>query len=93
MCRFCGQIVRFYNLLNKNGILIISMDEDSSAKRAGLLEGDIIVEFAGEKIEGIDELHRLLTEERVGIRQIITVIRRTEKLELEIIPRERGFVN
>ncbi len=47
----------------------------------------------GEKIEGIDELHRLLTEERVGIKQIITVVRRTEKLELEIIPRERGFVN
>lgn len=87
------KIVRFYGLSNKNGIFVVSMDDASPAKRAGLEEGDIIVEFAGERIEGIDELHRLLTEERVGITQPITVIRRTEKLELGIIPAEREFVN
>lgn len=87
------QIARFYNLPNENGVLVISMDEDSPAKRAGLREGDTIINFAGEKIEGIDELHRLLTDERVGIKQKITVIRKTEKLEFEIVPREREFVN
>jgi S1-C subfamily serine protease len=87
------QISRFYNLPNDNGILVISMDEDSPAKLAGLKEGDTIVAFAGEKVEGIDELHRLLTDERVGIKQKIMVIRKTEKLELDIVPREREFVH
>ncbi len=87
------QIVRHYNLANENGVLIISMDENSPAKRAGLREGDTIIEFAGEKVEGIDELHRLLTDERVGIKQQIIVIRRTEKLEFEVVPLEREFVN
>jgi S1-C subfamily serine protease len=87
------KIVRFYDLPNKNGILVASMDDASPAKRAGLQEGDIIVEFAGERVDGIDELHRLLSEERVGIEQAMTVIRRTEKLKLGIIPAEREFVN
>lgn len=87
------QIVRYYDLPNTNGILVISMDDDSPAKRAGLQEGDVIVAFAGERVDGIDELHRLLTEERVGISQEISIVRRTELLKLDIIPLERGFVN
>jgi S1-C subfamily serine protease len=87
------QIVRYYGLPNTNGILVLSMDENSPAKLAGLREGDIIIEFAGEKIEGIDELHRLLSEERVAVRQPITLIRGTRKLELEIVPGEREFVH
>ena len=73
--------------------MVISIDDDSPAKRAGLREGDTIIGFAGEKVDGIDELHRLLTDEQVGVKQKITVIRRTEKLQLVIVPREREFVN
>jgi S1-C subfamily serine protease len=39
------QIVRYYGLPNKNGILVVSMDDDSPAKHAGLEEGDVIVAF------------------------------------------------
>lgn len=87
------QIVRYYSLANANGILVLSTDENSPARHAGLLEGDIIIEFAGEKVEGIDELHRLLSEERVGVHQPITVIRGTRKLELGIMPGEREFIH
>jgi Trypsin-like serine proteases, typically periplasmic, contain C-terminal PDZ domain len=87
------QIIRYYGLPNVNGILVVSMDDKSPAKSAGLREGDIIVAFAGERVDGIDELHRLLSEERVGITQPITVIRGTERLECGIIPLEREFVN
>jgi hypothetical protein len=31
-----------------------------------LSEGDLIIEFAGRPVAGIDDLHKLLTEERVG---------------------------
>lgn len=51
---------------DKNDILVISMDENSPTKKAGLQEGDVIYKFARETVEGIDELHRLLTEERLG---------------------------
>ena len=87
------EIARFYELSNANGVLVLSMDESSPAKKAGLVEGDIIIEFGGKTIEGIDDLHRLLTEERVGGTQPLTVIRRNSKLDLGIIPLEREFLN
>ena len=87
------QIARYYNLPNENGILVVSMDDNSPAKQAGLEEGDIVISFAGVQVDGIDELHRLLTEERVGVTQPITVIRRNEVCEFGISPVEREFIN
>ena len=87
------QIARYYDLPNENGILVVSMDEDSPAKKAGLEPGDIIVAFAGDRIDGIDELHRLLTEDRVGQRQTVTLIRGNQKLNVGIIPLERELIN
>jgi S1-C subfamily serine protease len=82
------RIVRFYDLEIESGILVVSIDDDSPAQRAGLREGDVIVSYAGHATAGIDELHRLLTDERVGDKSPLVVIRRTEKLSLEIVPQE-----
>jgi S1-C subfamily serine protease len=82
------RVVRFYNLEVEHGILVVQMDENSPARRSGLQEGDVIIGFAGQAVGGIDELHKLLTEERVGQSASLEVIRRTERLTLNIIPRE-----
>jgi S1-C subfamily serine protease len=65
------------------------MDEKSPAAVAGLREGDIIIEYGGRTVSGIDELHKILTDEAVGQRQKITVLRGTRKAEFEIIPLEK----
>jgi S1-C subfamily serine protease len=82
------RVVRFYHLPVESGILVVSIEENSPAQRAGLSEGDIIVGFDGQPIAGIDDLHRLLTEERVGVKTILTILRHTEKLSLTIFPEE-----
>jgi S1-C subfamily serine protease len=82
------RIVRFYNLPVESGILVVSYDGDSPAKKAGLLEGDIIVGFEDHPIAGIDDLHRLLTEALIGRQSSLIVIRRTEKVVLEVVPEE-----
>ncbi|HYJ45390.1 MAG TPA: trypsin-like peptidase domain-containing protein [Pyrinomonadaceae bacterium] len=81
------RVVRFYNLEVEGGILVVQIDEGSPALRSGLQEGDVIVGFAGQPVSGIDELHKLLTEERAGTPSQLDVIRRTERLTLNIIPR------
>ena len=83
------QVVRFYNLAAENGILILSMDEQSPAAKAGLREGDIIIEYNGETVSGIDELHKILTDEAVGQRATVVALRGTRKAEFEIIPLEK----
>jgi S1-C subfamily serine protease len=82
------RIVRFYRLPVESGILVVSIEENSPAQRAGLSEGDIIVGFDSQAIAGIDDLHRMLTEEKVGVKTTLTIIRHTEKLNLDIVPEE-----
>ncbi len=82
------RVVRFYHLPVESGILVVSIEENSPAQRAGLSEGDIIVGFDGQPVFGMDDLHRMLTEEKVGVKTTLTVIRQTEKLNLTIVPEE-----
>ncbi len=84
------RLVRFYNLPNETGMLVIGVEPGSPAALAGLREGDMIVEYGGQAITGIDDLHKMLTGEQVGVRSAIAVLRGTEKLQLEIVPLESG---
>ncbi len=82
------RIVRLYNLPVESGVLVVSIKNNSPVHGAGLLVGDVIVGYNGRPISGIDDLHRLLTEEQIGVRSSITVIRRSERMVFEIVPEE-----
>jgi S1-C subfamily serine protease len=82
------RIIRFHHLPVEGGILVLSIENNSPAQRAGLSEGDVIVGFDGKPVAGIDDLHKVLTEEKVGVRTPLTIIRRSEKLVLDIVPEE-----
>jgi len=87
------RIVRFYQLPVETGILVVSFEtngEASAAREAGLLAGDLVVEFDGVPIRGIDDLHRLLTDERIGKSVPVTVIRGVQKLTVELVPKEKS---
>ena len=80
------KLVRHHALDGDGGVLVVSVDGSSPAQVSGLRDGDIIVRFAGEPIHGLDDLHRRLTEERVGVAAELVVLRGTQKLELSVIP-------
>jgi S1-C subfamily serine protease len=82
------RVVRFYDLAKESGALVLSVEENSPAKRAGLRDGDIVVALEGKPVAGVDDLHRVLTDVRVGVSSTLTVLRLTEKLELKIVPEE-----
>jgi S1-C subfamily serine protease len=82
------RIVRYYNLPVESGILVVSFEGNSPARSAGLLQGDVIVGLDNHPTSGIDDLHKLLTEDRIGKKSSLVVIRGTDKLNLEVIPQE-----
>lgn len=82
------RLVRFHNLAVETGVLVLSSEPASPASRAGLTQGDVIVGFNDQPIASIDDLHRRLTEEQVGVESTLTVIRGTEKLQVQITPEE-----
>jgi S1-C subfamily serine protease len=82
------RVVRFYDLPKETGALVLSVEANSPAERAGLREGDIIVALEAQPVAGVDDLQRLLSEVRAGASSRLRALRWTEKLELEIAPEE-----
>ena len=80
------RVIRFYDLPLESGVLVMSVEKGSPAEQAGLREGDVIVSYGGKSIAGVDDLHRLLTEEQLGVAAPITAIRTAEKIEATIVP-------
>jgi S1-C subfamily serine protease len=82
------QIVRFYGLAVSTGILVATIEPNSPAAMSPLREGDIIIGLEGHDVSSIDQLHRLLNEERIGQPIALNVLRQTEKLEIAVTPAE-----
>jgi S1-C subfamily serine protease len=72
----------------RGGVLVVGVDPGGPADKAGLEEGDLILGLDGQAVGGIDDLHRLLTEERVGVKVPLRILRRPEILTLQIVPQE-----
>jgi S1-C subfamily serine protease len=84
------RVTRFHRLDQASAVLVISLEPDGPAVAAGLRDGDLIVSFDGMAVENLDDLHRLLTEARIGTRARIGVLRGTARLDLEVPVRERS---
>ena len=70
------------------GVLVTSVEKGSPAETAGVHEGDVIVAVANAPVTGVDDLHRILTDERIEVATPVTVLRRGERRTLTAIPTE-----
>jgi len=83
------RIVRYYDLPTGSGLLLLNVEPASPAQIAGLRERDVIIRFAGHNVGGVDDLHRLLTDDRNGRPCEVEVIRGTELLKFRVTPHPR----
>ena len=61
------RVTRFHHLAQATGVLVISRRAGRSRRAAaGLRDGDIIVALDEHPVTSLDDLHRLLTEDRIG---------------------------
>lgn len=81
-------LARAHQLAVSSGVLVVSVEADSPAAAAGLLDGDIILAFAGEPVTAIDDLHRRLSDDRIGKPAVLTVLRGLERRQIPITPTE-----
>ncbi len=63
----------------KSGVVIAEVDSKGSAKAAGLQAYDVIVEMDGQKIEGIQNLRKVLYSHKVGDKMEVTYYRNGQK--------------
>jgi S1-C subfamily serine protease len=87
------RLSRAYGLSHDSGVLVVSVEPNSPSQRAGLRERDIIVGIGGNSVAAIDDLHRWLVDEGIGVSLPLVVLRGTERLELGVVPIEQPLVS
>jgi S1-C subfamily serine protease len=75
-------------LKTPQGVLVLDVETDSPAARAGLREGDLLIGFKGRPVTSLDDLQRLLVGSEIGVTSTLAVVRHTFRLELEGVPAE-----
>ncbi|HLW54526.1 MAG TPA: trypsin-like peptidase domain-containing protein [Candidatus Angelobacter sp.] len=83
-------IARHYGLDIASGALVLSVEPGGPADRAGLKDGDVIVSLDGQIVEGMDVLHRLLDENRIGLPTNVLALRGARRVDLKIVPETRA---
>ena len=78
------RVTRFHRLSQATGVLVISLEQDGPARVAGVREGDIIVSFDAAPISSLDDLHRTLTEDRIGTYATMGLLRDQQRLDVSL---------
>jgi S1-C subfamily serine protease len=82
-------VARANQLAVSSGVFVVSVDAGSPAATAGLRDGDVVLSFAGQAVTGIDDLHRHLTDDLIGVAATLTILRAAQRRQLTIVPTER----
>jgi S1-C subfamily serine protease len=83
------RLVRHFDLATSSALRVTAVESGSPASVAGVETGDLIVALDGRPISGFDDMHRLLSQERLGKALELIVIRRAQRRSLRITPQER----
>ena len=81
-------LARQLNLLSASGVLVLSVEKDSPAQKAGVIDGDVIIAMDALPIKSIDDLHTHLTDQKIGVESELTIIRRSAIISLQVFPAE-----
>ena len=84
-----ARLRRVPDLNRDSAVLVATVEPGSSADRAGLKGGDIVLRLDGAVIAGADDLVRALTGEKIGRTVALDVLRGPERLEISLVPEER----
>jgi serine protease Do len=74
-----------------SGVRIDDVDDDSPAAKAGLRQGDIVVEFDGERIRSARQFSRLVEETAGGRTVKLGIVRNGQRQTVDVTPESRAF--
>ena len=71
------------------GAMLIGLEQDGPASRAGMLSGDVVVQLDGKTVAGVDDLIRLLDRDRINRAVEVEVLRLGRIRMFSVTPVER----
>lgn len=75
------------NLREERGVEITRVEDDSPASRAGIKTGDVVIEYHGQRVEGMDQFMRLVRETPAG-REVKLSVHRSGGLQTVMVKTE-----
>lgn len=90
--RVARRMRRAVGLPERDGVLVREVEDNSAAQRAGIAEGDLLVEAAGREIRDPDDVYAALGA-LSGNSMTLKVIRGTDERTLEVSFSEAGTVH
>jgi len=82
------RVVLYHRLPAQTAVRVIEVQPGSSAERAGLRPGDLIVELEGRAVRDLDDLQAALGRHPVGVPLRVVILRGAERIALVAIPTE-----
>ncbi|BDE08068.1 serine protease [Vulcanimicrobium alpinum] len=79
---------RMHALAQTRGILVQGVEPHSPASRAGIEEGDVVIGLGDGVVDGVDTLHKVLTDRHVDAPTKVVLLRRNALVSRTIIPGE-----
>ncbi len=79
------ELMKNFNVKEKEGALISQVYEGSPAEKAGLKTGDIIVQIDGKKIKDSQDVVREVLKRQVGQKILLEVLRDGKRVEISVI--------
>ena len=70
----------------ETGVMVLSVEDGTPAKKSGLAFGDVILKFNGKSVSNSEDLTSFLGEEAIGKQAKLAVLRGGNVVELEITP-------
>jgi S1-C subfamily serine protease len=71
------------------GVHVLQVEGDGAAARAGVRPGDVIVGLDSQAITGIDDLHRVLSDDRIGRQIPLELLRERRRITVDVTPEPR----
>jgi S1-C subfamily serine protease len=78
------------NIQDRHGLVIVHLNDDGPASRAGLMLGDIIIEMAGKSIAQLSRLQGLFGNQKVGEAVTVGIVRSGEKKNVSVTLGDRA---
>ncbi len=78
------QVAGALNLNATNGVVITQVEPGTPAEKAGLQQGDVILDFAGQKIDQDHTLQSLLFTHKAGDTVTLTVLRDNTTMSIKV---------
>jgi len=82
------RVIHYNKLKSMNGVKVENLHKKKHIDNSQLRRGDIVVEFNGLPVNGMDSLQRFLDEDTIGLKVSLGILRKGYKQEVEVVPGE-----